>query len=81
MNKQGLLEELKNNPKKVRFTRVCRIAEALGFQTRKGTGSHRIYFRKGIIEILNFQNEGGWAKAYQVRQFIKVIEKYDLQED
>jgi hypothetical protein len=53
----------------------------LGFHTRKGTGSHRVYFREGISEILNFQNEAGWAKAYQVRQFIKVIEKYGLEED
>jgi hypothetical protein len=81
MNKQELLEELKAHPKKIRFIRVCQIAEAFGFKTRKGTGSHRVYFRDGIWELLNFQNEGGWAKAYQVRQFIKVIEKHNLQED
>lgn len=81
MGKSELLEELKANPKKIRFTRVCQIAEAFGFQTRKGTGSHRVYYRDGIREILNFQDEGGRAKAYQVRQFIKVIEKYNLQED
>ena len=33
------------------------------------------------VGILNIQNEDGWAKPYQVRQFIKIIEKYDLQED
>ncbi|MFZ2411037.1 MAG: hypothetical protein WAW23_05665 [Candidatus Methanoperedens sp.] len=81
MDRQEQLEELKANPRKVRFTRLCQIAEAFGFKTRKGTGSHRVYFREGIWEILNFQNENGWAKAYQVRQFIKVIEKYNLQED
>jgi hypothetical protein len=81
MHRKELLEELKANPKKVRFIRLCKIAEAFGFQTRKGTGSHRVYFREGILEILNFQEEGGWAKAYQVRQFIKVIEKYSIQED
>jgi len=81
MNRQELLEEIKANPKKVRFARLCKIAEALGFQTRKGTGSHRVYFREEIQDILNFQNEAGWAKAYQVRQFIKVIEKYGFQED
>jgi hypothetical protein len=81
MDKQEKLEELKANPRKVRFIRLCQIAEAFGFQTRKGTGSHRVYFRDGIWEILNFQNEDGWAKAYQVRQFIKVIEKYNLHED
>ena len=81
MNRPELLEELKENPRKVRFARLCKIAEDFGFQTRKGAGSHRVYFREEIQEILNFQNEGGWAKAYQVRQFIKVIEKYNLQED
>jgi hypothetical protein len=75
-----LLDELKMNPKKIRFTRLCNIAEAFGFQTRKGSGSHRVYYREGVWEILNIQNEGGWAKPYQVRQFIKIIEKYDLQE-
>jgi hypothetical protein len=81
MGRRELLEELKANPKKIRFTRVCQIVEAFGFQTRKGTGSHRVYYRDGVREILNFQDESGRAKAYQVRQFIKVIEKYNLQED
>ena len=81
MHRPELLEELKENPRKVRFARLCKIAEDFGFKTRKGAGSHRVYFREEIQEILNFQNEGGWAKAYQVRQFIKVIEKYNLQED
>jgi hypothetical protein len=76
-----LLDELKANPKKIRFSRICKIAEAFGFQTRKGSGSHRIYYRDGVREILNFQDEDGWAKPYQVRQFIKIIGKYDLQED
>jgi hypothetical protein len=81
MDKRELLAELKANPKKIRFARMCRIAEAFGFQTRKGSGSHRIYYREDFREILNFQNDDGWAKPYQVRQFIKIIEKYDLQED
>jgi len=73
--------ELKANPKKIRFVRLCQIAEAFGFQTRKGTGSHRVFYRDGLWEILNIQDESGWAKAYQVRQFIKIIEKYNLHED
>ena len=80
MDKRELLLELKANPKKIRFSRICQIAEAFGIQTRKGTGSHRVYYIECLWEILNFQNEGGWAKAYQVRQFIKIVEKYELQE-
>jgi len=81
MRKQKLLIELKGNPKKIRFVRLCQIAESFGFQTRKGSGSHRVFYRDDLWEILNFQNESGWAKAYQVRQFIKIIEKYKLQVD
>ncbi|VVB63588.1 Uncharacterised protein [uncultured archaeon] len=61
MDKQELLLELKANPKKIRFTRVCQIAEEFGFKTRKGTGSHRVFYRGGLWEILNFQNDGGFV--------------------
>jgi hypothetical protein len=81
MDKRELLAELKANPKKIRFAGMCRMAEAFGFQTRRGSGSHKIYFRDDLREILNFQNDEGWAKPYQVRQFIKIIERYNLQED
>jgi len=81
MEKKKGLEKLKANPSGIRFKELCQIAESFGFESRKGKGSHRVYFKDGVIELLNFQNESGWAKAYQVRQLIKVIEKYNLQED
>jgi len=31
--------------------------------------------------MLNFQNVGGKAKPYQVKQLIKIIEKYNLLEE
>ncbi len=62
----------------MRFERLCRIAEAFGFRYRGGKGSHRVYVREGVVEILNFQNVHGKAKPYQVRQLIKVIKKYNL---
>jgi hypothetical protein len=76
-----MVEELKTSPKKVRFERLCKIAEAFGFRLRGGKGSHRIYVRDGVDEILNFQDVEGKAKPYQVRQLIKIIEKYGLLED
>ncbi|MCD4809386.1 MAG: type II toxin-antitoxin system HicA family toxin [Methanosarcinales archaeon] len=81
MHKQKLLEDLKNNPKNIRFEKLCRIAEAFGFQFKGGKGSHRIYLRKDINEMLNFQNVSGKAKPYQVRQLIKIINKYNLTEE
>jgi len=44
-------------------------------------GSHRIFVKNGVREMLNFQNVKGKAKPYQVRQFIRIIEKYKLVEE
>lgn len=72
------LEQLRRNPKNVRFNDLCKLAEKFGFRFRGGKGSHRIYARKGVFEILNFQDVKGMAKPYQVRQFLNIIDKYDL---
>jgi len=81
MKKGRLFEELKNSPKNVRFEKLCKIVEAFGFRFRGGKGSHRIYVQEEVGEMLNFQNVGGKAKAYQVRQFIKIVEEYNLLEE
>lgn len=41
----------------------------------------RIYVRDGVREMLNFQNVKGKAKPYQVKQLLKVVEKYKLLEE
>ncbi len=81
MNKRRMFEELKKKPKNVRFEKLCTSAEAFGFRFRGGEGSHRIYVRDGVEEMLNFQNVCGKAKPYQVKQLIKIIEKYGLLEE
>ena len=78
IDKRAVYDELKRNPNNVRFKRLCGAAELFGFKFRGGKGSHVIYRRDGIIEMLNFQNVGGWAKPYQVRQLLKIIDKYNL---
>jgi len=78
----GKLEKLfirvKSNPNNVRFDEICKLAEVFGFKYRGGKGSHNVYTRKGIPEILNFQNVKGMVKPYQVRQFLQIIEEYNL---
>lgn len=78
MKKRRLFEDIKNNPKNVRFEKLCKIVEAFGFRFKGGKGSHRIYVQEEIGEMLNFQNVSGKAKPYQVKQFIKIVEKYNL---
>jgi len=79
--KKEIYERLKRNPKNVRFTELCKAAELFGFKFRGGRGSHVVYVREGVREILVFQNVKGKVKPYQVKQFLKIIEKYNLLED
>ena len=42
-------------------------------------GSHHIFINSVIPELINLQNVNGKAKPYQIRQFLKIVEKYNLQ--
>ena len=78
--RQKLIEKIQNNPAGVRFQEICRLAEQLGFIKRGGKGSHIVYEKDGVEEILTFQDRKGMAKPYQVKQLLTVIEKYRLGE-
>jgi hypothetical protein len=75
---EKLLAKVKNSPQNIRFDEICGLAESFGFEYKGGRGSHKVYSKKGLTDILTFQNVGGMAKPYQVRQFLKIIEEYDL---
>lgn len=64
------------NPKQVRMSDACKVAEQLEFVHVGGAGSHRAYMRAGEPVGLNFQNCGGFIPPYQARQLIAMIEKY-----
>ena len=59
------------------FDGLCGLLVHLGFDERT-RGSHRIFTRAGVEEILNLQPLGSKAKAYQVKQVRGVILKYGL---
>ena len=71
MDKRQLIGELKRNPKNVRFRKLCKIAEAFDFRFRGGKGSHHIYVREGLEEMLNFQNVGGESKTLSSKKAYK----------
>lgn len=75
---EKLFDKIRNNPRNVRFNDICKLAETFGFEYKGGRGSHKLYMKKNVHEILNFQNVNGMAKPYQVRQFLKIIEENDL---
>ena len=78
--KDKLIEKARNNPAGVRFRELCLLAEHVGFIRRGGKGSHVVYEKEGVLEILTFQDRKGRAKTYQVKQLLAAIEKYRLGE-
>lgn len=69
-----------NSDANIRFSELCRCLDRFGFKMRI-KGSHHIYYRENIEEILNLQPLGGNAKPYQVKQVRNVIIKYKLAGD
>ena len=80
MNAKKLLERMASNAyRNVSFGDLTRLVEALGFRLMRVEGSHHVYAKEDIREQPNLQpDRNGQAKAYQVRQVQKLIEKYDL---
>ena len=78
MNKRKLLEKIYNNKKNVKFNDFIIIVEAFGFSQIRTKGSHYIYARNDVYDLVNIQNEKGEAKPYQVTQFLNIIEKFNL---
>lgn len=61
----------------VGFAELCGLLRRVGFEERI-RGSHHIFTRADVAEILNLQPRGHQAKPYQVRQVRQVILKYQL---
>ena len=54
------------------------IVKAFGFRLSRIKGSHHIFVHPQVRELVNLQNVGGKAKPYQVRQFLHLVERYNL---
>ncbi len=79
MNKRKLLERVLSGPKNVHFNEMVSLVEAFGFRLSRVRGSHYIFEHPQIPELVNLQEKNGKAKPYQVRQFLQLVEQYDLE--
>jgi predicted RNA binding protein YcfA (HicA-like mRNA interferase family) len=79
MNKRKLLEKVLTGPKNVHFADMISLVEAFGFRLSRVKGSHHIFEHPQIPELVNLQEKNGKAKPYQVRQFLQLVEQYDLE--
>jgi predicted RNA binding protein YcfA (HicA-like mRNA interferase family) len=64
----------------ISFSDLCLVLNHLGFDERI-KGSHHVFTRSDVEEILNLQPKGGKAKAYQVKQVRNIILRYKLADE
>jgi len=41
-------------------------------------GSHHVFVHPDVDELINLQDADGQAKPYQVRQFLRIVDRYAL---
>ena len=63
----------------ISFDDLCQLIQRLGF-TLRIRGSHYIFDREDVAELINLQKEGSKAKSYQVRQVRRILVNYRLGE-
>lgn len=61
----------------VGFDALRALLRHLAFEERS-RGSHHVFRRAGVEELVNLQRDGDKAKVYQVRQVRAVLVKYGL---
>lgn len=79
MKKRELLQKLLSGSKNIRFSEATTCAELFGFRLDRIKGSHHIFIHPDVPELVNLQDAKGKAKPYQVKQLLKIIERYNLQ--
>ena len=64
----------------VAFDELRGLLHHLGFEERV-RGSHHVFRRAGVFELINLQRDGSKAKVYEVRQVRAIFTKYALSGD
>jgi hypothetical protein len=73
---KDILATMRRNPKGVSFGDLCKVCDHFFGEARQSGSSHRIYKTPWPGDPrVNIQNDKGMAKAYQVKQVLKAIER------
>lgn len=75
---EDIVVAMRKNPKGVRYRDLCKICDHYFGNARQAGGSHRIYKTPWVGDPrVNIQDDHGMAKAYQVRQVLKAIDRLE----
>ncbi len=76
--KKKLLLKILSGSKNISFSEVSNLLISLGFSLERIQGSHHIFYHHEIQQLVNIQNVNGQVKPYQLKQIIRIIEKFNL---
>jgi predicted RNA binding protein YcfA (HicA-like mRNA interferase family) len=62
------------------FQGLCSLLLSLGFEERI-QGSHHVFVKDRVPQMLNLQKDGTNAKPYQVKQVRETLKELDITED
>lgn len=79
MNARKLLRRILSGAlNNTRFSDFVQLVKGFGFLLDRVEGSHHIFIHPAVDEPVNLQEVRGEAKPYQIRQFLKLVERYNL---
>ena len=61
----------------IAFDDLIFLLESLGFEKRI-KGSHHVFSKDGVVEIINIQATSGKAEPYQIKQIRAIVVTYKL---
>jgi hypothetical protein len=79
---EEIVANMKRNPIGLRFRDLCKVCDFYFGEARQTGSSHRICKTPWPGDPrVNIQNAGGMAKAYQVRQVLRAIDRLETYGD
>jgi len=77
-----IIGRMRRNPTDIHFADLCKVCDHFFGPARQASGSHRVCKTPWVGDPrVNIQNDKGKAKAYQVRQVLKAVEKLESADD
>jgi predicted RNA binding protein YcfA (HicA-like mRNA interferase family) len=73
-----ILAKVLSGSKNVSFSDFILLVEGFGFRHSRVSGSHHIFLHDNLKELVNLQEVNRQVKPYQVKQFMSLVERYDL---
>ena len=79
---EEIVANMRRNPKGIRFRDLCKVCDFYFGDARQKGSSHRVYRTPWPGDPrVNIQQAGGMAKAYQVRQVLRAIDRLETYGD